>query len=462
MTLRNATRFSNIETDISATAPRFVGIVTVNSNLNNVSLNRQSQERTVTNEVFYNQTDLRINFNTGSLKHEVLLGAEFGVEKEHIVRYTRSRPMITPTTPDTIFAPNPYLAESQVGLRVASTADNGNVDTELNSLALLAQDFLSITDQWKVLGGLRWDDVDSEYTSTTGTAPHFERNDQAWSVRAGLVFQPTATQMYYGYYGTSFNPSAEFLTLSAATQQLDPEENETFELGARWDVLSSRLTLQGAIFRTDKTNARTVDPTNATVMVLDGKQRVDGVELGAVGRITPAWQVFAGLVYQDGQIVEGFEAVGGVPVSRAGNTLQSTPPWSGSLWTTYTWPSGWQFGRRPVLHQRRVRQQREHHQGRGLHAVRRDGGLCPAEVERPVERLQRDGRAVHRQLLLRARGSGSGPLGGADLHLPVLMLVHVERLLSPEEIRRCRADCSLARSGGMGAPAPVPAVGPRR
>ncbi len=234
VTLRNATRFSNIDTDISATAPRFVGLVTVDSNLNTVSLNRQSQERTVTNEVFYNQTDLRINFNTGSVKHEALVGAEFGVEKEHIVRYTRTRPMITPTTPDTIFTPNPYLAGNQVGPRVASTADNGNVSTELTSLALLAQDFVSLTDQWKVLGGLRWDDVDADYSSATGTRPQFDRHDSAWSVRAGVVFQPTPTQMYYAYYGTSWNPSAEYLTLTAATEQLDPEENETFEVGARW------------------------------------------------------------------------------------------------------------------------------------------------------------------------------------------------------------------------------------
>jgi catecholate siderophore receptor len=165
-----------------------------------------------------------------------------------------------------------------------------------------------------------------------------------WSWRAGGVFQPTAAQMYYAYYGTSFNPSAEYLTLTAATADLDPEENETFEIGARWDLLNAALTLQGAIFRTEKTNGRTVDPANATVTVLDGKARVDGVELGVVGRVTPSWQVFAGVVYQNGEILNGSEAVGGVPVSRAGNTLQSTPPWSGSLWTTYTWPSGWELG----------------------------------------------------------------------------------------------------------------------
>ena len=67
-------------------------------------------------------------------------------------------------------------------------------------------------------------------TSTTGTRPHFERTDEMWSWRAGAVFQPTAAQMYYAYYGTSFNPSAEYLTLTAATADLDPEENETFEI----------------------------------------------------------------------------------------------------------------------------------------------------------------------------------------------------------------------------------------
>ena len=63
------------------------------------------------------------------------------------------------------------------------------------------------------------------------------RTDEALSPRAALVFLPTKTQTYYFSYGTSFNPSAEALVLALNNAGTEPEKNETFELGAKWDLL---------------------------------------------------------------------------------------------------------------------------------------------------------------------------------------------------------------------------------
>ena len=52
--------------------------------------------------------------------------------------------------------------------------------------------------------------------------------------------------------GTSFNPSAESLSLSASTANLPPEKNRTYEFGTKWDFPHSRLSLRAAVFRTDK------------------------------------------------------------------------------------------------------------------------------------------------------------------------------------------------------------------
>ena len=56
------------------------------------------------------------------------------------------------------------------------------------------------------------------------------------SVRAGAIYQPTRRESYYVAYGTSFNPSLESLTLTSGQQNLDPEKNRSFELGAKWDL----------------------------------------------------------------------------------------------------------------------------------------------------------------------------------------------------------------------------------
>ncbi len=110
------------------------------------------------------------------------------------------------------------------------------------------------------------------------------------SWRAGAVYKPRATGSVYIGYGSSFNPSAEGLSLSVTTVGLAPENTRSYEVGTKWDVAGEQLSLAAAAFRTEKTNARTpgINAGDAPT-VLSGKQRVSGLELGVSGRITRAW-----------------------------------------------------------------------------------------------------------------------------------------------------------------------------
>jgi catecholate siderophore receptor len=114
------------------------------------------------------------------------------------------------------------------------------------------------------------------------------------------VFKPVAGASIYFGYGTSFNPSAETLALTVATQDAAPEENRTFEVGTKWDLFARKLSLRAAAFRTDKTNAR--ETVNATTVVLSGSQRVSGVQIQANGYITSRWEILASYAYLDGVV----------------------------------------------------------------------------------------------------------------------------------------------------------------
>jgi catecholate siderophore receptor len=133
-------------------------------------------------------------------------------------------------------------------------------------------------------------------------------------------------------YGTSFNPSAEGLSLAANTADLAPEKNETFEVGTKWNLLDERLTLNGAVFQIEKLNARVADPNNALFNILGGEQRVQGFELGATGRISDSWQVSAGYAYLDSRVVKTTLA------NTLGHDLANTPQHSCNIWTTYMLP----------------------------------------------------------------------------------------------------------------------------
>ena len=110
----------------------------------------------------------------------------------------------------------------------------------------------------------------------------------------------------YAGAGTSVNPSIENMTQTTPTAAVgrarSPSAAAPIEVGAKWDGFGGKLLLNAALFRTDKINARTPGLPGEPATVLDGKQRVDGFELGATGRITKAWDVIASYTYLDSEM----------------------------------------------------------------------------------------------------------------------------------------------------------------
>ena len=86
------------------------------------------------------------------------------------------------------------------------------------------------------------------------------------------------------------------------------------------------LSLTAAAFRLDRTNTSAPDPNDATRIVQTGRQRTTGLELGAAGSITPAWQVIGGAAFQRAKIVSTTSA------AAAGKRVPLVPERTFSLW----------------------------------------------------------------------------------------------------------------------------------
>jgi catecholate siderophore receptor len=163
------------------------------------------------------------------------------------------------------------------------------------------------------------------------------------SWRAAIVYKPVEEGSVYFSYGTSFNPATELLVSSSASAIInqfdtDPEENRSYEVGTKWDLFEERLSVTAALFRTEKTNARTADPADPTSFELSGEQVVQGFELGLAGSITDNWRVFAGYTYLDSEIEDSANP------EEIGNDVSNTPRNSFTLWTVYDLPGGFQIG----------------------------------------------------------------------------------------------------------------------
>jgi catecholate siderophore receptor len=84
-------------------------------------------------------------------------------------------------------------------------------------------------------------------------------------------------------------------------------------------------------------NARISDPENPGLQQLAGQERVNGVELGAQGRLTENWELIAGYTYLAPR------AFGLIAPSVAG-PIPNVASNQANLWTVYDFASGWKLG----------------------------------------------------------------------------------------------------------------------
>jgi catecholate siderophore receptor len=326
VTIRNQFRYGNYYRDIRVTEPQiaYTGAgpaVTRNTPLGNILVNRNSIAAKSTETFLQNQTDLTVRFATGPVQHALVAGIEAGQETSSPARFTYAG-----NTRANLL--NPNMDNLFLG-RATTTADAA---TRVNGAAVYAIDTMKFLEKFDLTVGVRYDYLDTKYDQNVAPAVHLSRTDSIPSTRFALGYHPVPAGTLYVAYGTSFNPSADSLTLATNNAGLAPEENETYEVGAKWEVLDRRLTLSTALFHLEKTNARVTDPNNALFQILGGDQRVQGIEFGVIGNITDRWQISAGYAYLDSRTVKTTLAL------TQGQALANTPKHSGSVFTTYRLP----------------------------------------------------------------------------------------------------------------------------
>ncbi len=258
----------------------------------------------------WDQTELTARFKTFGVRHALVAGVEGGQEISNPIRtsYTINKVNTVPTA--TLVSPNAQQPFAGTGY-IASV-----VHTKSKSVGLYFVDTLKLGRFFDLSGGVRWDRFDTGYNLYQPTAPlaggtvtaavgPISRLDEQPSYRAALVFKPSSHGSVYFDYGTSFNPAAESLSLSIglANGSAVPEQNETYEVGAKWSFMNERLLMEGAWFRTEKDNARETDPTNSNNIVAAGNQVVKGVQFSVVGRLPEGMDIVAGYAYLDSAVI---------------------------------------------------------------------------------------------------------------------------------------------------------------
>ena len=283
----------------------------------------------------FNQTDLTSTFKTGGIEHMLLAGFELGHQDSTNKRNTGFFGTLAPQTLVTVLANAPFAVAT--AFRPNGTDADNNVQADIAAVYL--QDQVALSDEWKVLAGLRYDHFTATFDDhrTTIVPTDLARTDNGVSPRLGLIWSPSSTSTYYASYSFAFLPSAEQLSLAPNTADLAPEKAKNYEIGGRWD-LAQQLSLSAAIFRLDRDDVRSADPLHPGFFIKTGQQRTEGVEIGLQGEITPNWQIYGGYAYIDGRITKTTSG------AVAGRKLQLVPEQTLSLWNRYSFDPNWGAG----------------------------------------------------------------------------------------------------------------------
>jgi catecholate siderophore receptor len=320
--------------------------------------------RDTKNTLLYNQTDLVMKFGTGGVEHSAVVGVAFSDESFDLDTGNLLRNP-NGATPNPVLPPMSITNPNNVYSGQINYIRGSMQAGERQNQAVYLFDTMKFGRHFELNGGMRYEHTEgSNRTDTYATAPPttgvvtpgvaLNNDADLFSFRVGGVYKPQENLSLYVAYGNSKTPSQTAVNgaCAAATCNVAPEEAVNYEAGVKWNTMDGMLALTASVFRNQRTNYRVPsgDPTLPD-QVLDGASRVDGVALGASGRITPQWSVFANYTYLKSKVLRGasrFTAIGGATGTEAdfvkGDPLTNVPDHAFSVWTTYDLPKGFQVG----------------------------------------------------------------------------------------------------------------------
>jgi len=356
--LTNVVRWGETKQDYLLTAFMSTGTNITYTDVNDLSTYMLSRSlptfKDIENTIFTDQLNLRVDFNTGNVEHNLLTGVELTREKQtsYGVAGTGSRPDANLFNPDWNDTGN--LTYSRSG---------ANSQGETDTYSAYVFDTLKFGEQFLVSGGVRADHYNTEYSNDAicggtgrravpcGALPtgsivntiDADDSDTLINWKLGAAYKPVPQTSLYVNYALSQQPPGGLnfqlsdSASSSSNPNMDPQEANTYELGVKWDAIPNALTLNAAVFRTDVLNEISEDDLGNPTQ--DGEKRVQGVELSMIGNITRDWSVSAGYTYLDTEVTEG-DAI----TASGSNNLTYTPDNAFTSWTTYRFPSGLTVG----------------------------------------------------------------------------------------------------------------------
>lgn len=302
-------------------------------------------------QIYGDQLSLQGTFNTGKIKHQTFTGVDW--ENSFATAYTFA---FTPANYDTINLYN--FDPSKQRTDEPNSRATQIVKTNTYRFGAYFQDLISVTEQIKVLAGIRWSWQEAEattYKETSTGAGNPEKGtpvvgakklDNAFSPKLGLVYQPTKDMSLFASYSNSFTPNTG---TTVDLQPIKPSIIDQYEAGIKKDFWKGLLTTNVTVYQITNSNLAqmaefkadgTVN-TDSNIKTLNGATKSKGVEVDITARPTEGLSIIAGYSYNDMRYTDTSGLNGS---NIEGDRLVRTPQHTANASFFYTLPSGFLKG----------------------------------------------------------------------------------------------------------------------
>ncbi len=268
------------------------------------------------NEQNYSSLQVNVNgeFKTGSVNHKVLIGTDgdYGTADS----YTYLNPTNGKNFGTSYLYGTNGAANGTIYLDDASTWASGAMPDAIKKdrnriptqrFGIYAQDYIELSDKFKVLAGLRWSYIENKDTenktfATDKTATSGGTVDRAFSPKAGLIYMPNDNLSLFATYTNSFSANTG---RDVNQQSLKPSLIDQFEVGVKHNFWNNAVALNLSLYQIENRNFYQMAEkdfngnvnSDKDVKEFAGKMRSRGVELDITGNPTPNLSIIAGASY---------------------------------------------------------------------------------------------------------------------------------------------------------------------
>ena len=251
------------------------------------TLTRQHRYRDYESDDLSLRFELSGHFDVAGITNHVLIGVD-GYDYELRTGLYRYRGGNGTYTID-IYEPEYSTTEGpEVGMQYEN-------NEQQNAYGIYLQDQLDLTDNLKVMLGLRFDEIEQDIFETkSGVASNSKEN--RISPRFGVVYALNDDINLYSSY------SEGFLPLSGTDAEGNPfgfEESDSFEVGVKFSYANISGTL--AYFDASKSNMLVADPVNVGYSTPVGKANSTGFELDLTGSLGDNTEYTLSYAYVDAE-----------------------------------------------------------------------------------------------------------------------------------------------------------------